>query len=168
MARFLLVGEEWLIGTVPPSILSHLWLRWLKMHGYFLTILFISYNDQNQSYHPAKYLHVAMDMPTWVLRASVYTAPESIDSIVASSSLSLRSVRVINLSLFIINLSLFTIKIISFFNHKRVITTAVWCKGLSELSCPILESFNILCNLWSKIIHLRKSGLHIDIVVESM
>ena len=72
-----------------------------------------SYNDQNQSYHPAKYLHVAMDMPTWVLRASVYTAPESIDSIVASSSLSLRSVRVINLSLFIINLSLFTIKIIS-------------------------------------------------------
>ena len=46
--------------------------------------------------------------------------------------------------------------------------TAVWCKGLSELSCAILESFNILCNFWSKIIHLRKSGLHIDIVVESM
>ena len=47
-------------------------------------------------------------------------------------------------------------------------TTAVWCKGLSELSCAILESFNILCNLWTKIINLRKSGLHIDIVVESM
>ena len=46
--------------------------------------------------------------------------------------------------------------------------TAVWCRGLSELSCAILESFNILCNLWSKIIHVRKSGLHIDIVVESM
>ena len=46
--------------------------------------------------------------------------------------------------------------------------TAVWCKGLSELSCAILESFNILCNLWSKIIHLRKSGLHIDMMVESM
>ena len=46
--------------------------------------------------------------------------------------------------------------------------TAVWCKGLSELSCAILESLNILCNLWSKIIFLRKSGLHIDIVVESM
>ena len=46
--------------------------------------------------------------------------------------------------------------------------TAVWCKGHSELSCAILEPFNILCNLWSKIIHLRKSGLHIDIVVESM
>ena len=25
-----------------------------------------------------------------------------------------------------------------------------------------------ICNLWSKIIHSRKSGLHIDIVVESM
>ena len=49
----------------------------------------MSYNDQNEAYHPAKYLHVAMDMPTWVLRARVYTAPESIDSIVASSSLSL-------------------------------------------------------------------------------
>ena len=61
----------------------------------------MSYNDQNEAYHPAKYLHVAMDMPTWVLRARVYTAPESIDSIVASSSLSLRRVRVINLSLFI-------------------------------------------------------------------
>ena len=46
--------------------------------------------------------------------------------------------------------------------------TAVWCKGLSELSCAILESFNILCDLWSKIIHLIKSGLHTDIVVESM
>ena len=46
--------------------------------------------------------------------------------------------------------------------------TAVWCRGLSELSCANLESFNILCSLWSKIIHLRKSGLHIDIVVESM
>ena len=47
-------------------------------------------------------------------------------------------------------------------------STAVWCKGLSELSCAILESFNILYNLWSKIIHLRKSGLLPDIVVESM
>ena len=27
MARFLLVGEEWLIGTVPPSILSHLFVN---------------------------------------------------------------------------------------------------------------------------------------------
>ena len=35
-------------------------------------------------------------------------------------------------------------------------STAVWCKGLSELSCAILESFNILCNLWSEIIHLIK------------
>ena len=51
---------------------------------------------------------------------------------------------------------------------ERSLFTAVWCKGLSELSCAILESSNILCNLWSKIIHLRKSGLHIDIVVESM
>ena len=40
-----------------------------------------------------------------------------------------------------------------------ILGTAVWCKGLSELSCAILEYFNILCNLWSKIIHLRKSGL---------
>ena len=71
------------------------------MHGYLLRILSISYNDKNEAYHPAKYLHVAMDMPTWVLRARVYTAPESIDSIVASSSLSLWSVRAINLSLFI-------------------------------------------------------------------
>ena len=53
-------------------------------------------------------------------------------------------------------------------NYPSFIYTAVWCKGLSELSCPILESFNILCNLWSKIIHLIKSGLHTDIVVESM
>ena len=51
---------------------------------------------------------------------------------------------------------------------KKLLHTAVWCKGLSELSYAILESFNILCNLWFKIIHLRKSGLHIDIVVESM
>ena len=50
----------------------------------------------------------------------------------------------------------------------EIFLTAVWCKGLSELSCPISKSFNILCNLWSKIIHLRKSGLPIDIVVESM
>ena len=51
---------------------------------------------------------------------------------------------------------------------ERSLFTAVRCKGLSELSCAILESSNILCNLWSKIIHLRKSGLHIDIVLESM
>ena len=38
------------------------------------------------SHQPAKYLHASMDIPTCVLRASVYTAPESIDSIVASSS----------------------------------------------------------------------------------
>ena len=35
-------------------------------------------------------------------------------------------------------------------------STAVWRKGLLELRCAILEAFNILCNLWSKIIHLRK------------
>ena len=50
--------------------------------------------------------------------------------------------------------------------HPHLPITAVWRKGRSELSCAILESFNILCNLWSKIIHLRKSGPHIDIVVE--
>ena len=50
----------------------------------------------------------------------------------------------------------------------KSLPTAVWCKGLSKLSCAILESFNIICNLLSKIIHLRKSGLHIGIVVESM
>ena len=57
-----------------------------------------------------------------------------------------------------------------FTKSKKTVSehTAVWCKGLSELSCPILESFNILCNLWSKIIHLIKSGLHTDIVVESI
>ena len=26
-------------------------------------------------------------------------------------------------------------------NYPSFIYTAVWCKGLSELSCPILESF---------------------------
>lgn len=38
------------------------------------------------SHQPAKYRKVWMDMPTCVLRASVYTAPESMDSMVASSS----------------------------------------------------------------------------------
>lgn len=38
------------------------------------------------SHQPAKYLKVWMDMPTCVLRASVYTAPESMVSMVASSS----------------------------------------------------------------------------------
>lgn len=38
------------------------------------------------SHQPAKYLKVWIDMPTCVLRASVYTAPESMDSMVASSS----------------------------------------------------------------------------------
>lgn len=39
------------------------------------------------SVHPAKYLHVSMLIPTCVFNAKVYTAPESMDSIVASSSL---------------------------------------------------------------------------------
>ena len=51
---------------------------------------------------------------------------------------------------------------------RHFIFTAVWCKGLSELSCAILKPFNILCNLWTKIIHLIKSGLQTDIVVELM
>ena len=57
------------------------------------------------------------------------------------------------------------VKLVNLFDFPP---TAVWCKSLSELSCAILESFNILCNSWFKIIRLRKSGLHIDIVVESM
>ena len=39
------------------------------------------------SHHPAKYLNVSMDMPMCVFSASVYTAPESNVSRVASSSL---------------------------------------------------------------------------------
>ena len=39
------------------------------------------------SHHPAKYLNVSMDMPMCVFSASVYTAPESKVSRVASSSL---------------------------------------------------------------------------------
>jgi hypothetical protein len=30
------------------------------------------------SHQPAKYRQVSIDIPTWVLRASVYTAPESV------------------------------------------------------------------------------------------
>merc|ERR1719350_1678022 len=58
MVKFLL-GLALLIGIVLPSILSH---------------------------QPAKYLQVAILIPTWVLRARVYTAPESMLSRVASSS----------------------------------------------------------------------------------
>ena len=39
------------------------------------------------SHHPAKYRKVSIENPMWVLRARVYTAPESTLSSVASSSL---------------------------------------------------------------------------------